>query len=123
MENNSTALVPKIGSTSASKLLQSEKYSDLTIICQRREFRVHKAIVCPQSEVISKLCDIDMRERATGVIEHKEFDDSTVERMIDFAYKKSYEVTRRPKYEPAEDTGDSIIEMYSLAIEDAPTTG
>jgi hypothetical protein len=123
MENNNTAPVAKSGSTSASKLLSSEKYSDLTIKCRGREFKVHKAILCPQSEVISTQCDIDMRERRTGVIEHEEFDDDTMKRMIAFAYKKEYDTTRRPKYELAEDVEDSIIDMYSLTIGDAPTTG
>jgi len=110
MENNSTALVVKtdIAFTTTSKLLRSEKYSDLTIVCQGRQFRVHKAILCPQSEVISKLCDIDMLERKTGVIEHEEFDADTVKRMIDFAYKKVYEVAARPKYEPVQEVGESI---------------
>ena len=65
-----------------------------------------------------------MQERRTGVIEHKHFDDDTMKRMISFAYSKEYDATRRPKYEPAEeDVEDSIIDMYSLAIGDAPTTG
>ena len=123
MEDNSTTLVAKSGSTTASKLLRSEKYSDLTIVCQEREFKVHKAILCPQSEVMSKLCDSDMLERRTGIIEHKEFDADTMERMIDFAYKKEYDVTRRPRYEPAEDVEGSIASIGSLAIEDTATTG
>lgn len=123
MENNTTALVAKSDNTTAEKLLRSEKYSDLTIVCQGRQFKVHKAILCPQSDVISRLCDIDMAERRTGIIEHEEFDADTVERMINFAYKKEYDVTRRPKYEPDEEVEDSITGMDSLAIEDAPTTG
>jgi len=123
MDNTSTALVAKSDSTATSKLLRSEKYSDLTIVCQGRGFKVHKAILCPQSEVISKLCDIDMLERKTGVIEHEEFDADTVERMIDFAYEKEYKVVRRPGYEPTHAVEDSITGVGSLAIEDAPTAG
>ncbi|GAB7327248.1 hypothetical protein MBLNU13_g11143t1 [Cladosporium sp. NU13] len=113
MESNSTA----------NKLLRSEKYSDLTILCQGHEFKVHKAIICPQSEMISKMCDADMQERSTGIIEHKEFDADTVERMIDFAYEKSYEVNHNPRFEPAEKIEDSIASLGSSAIEDASTIG
>lgn len=123
MENNSTALVAKSGNTTASKPFVSEKYTDLTIVCQGREFRVHKAILCPQSDVISKICNIDMLEKRTGVIEHKEFDAETVERMIEFAYKKDYDATRRPRYEPVQQLEDPIVNMDSLAIEDTSTTG
>ncbi|KAI0913842.1 hypothetical protein F4823DRAFT_575669 [Ustulina deusta] len=38
--------------TTVAQLLLSEKYSDLTLVCNGQEFRVHKAIVCPQSPVI-----------------------------------------------------------------------
>lgn len=37
----------------ATKLLNSGEYSDFTIVCEGEEFRVHKAIVCPQSPVIA----------------------------------------------------------------------
>ncbi|KAM0710983.1 hypothetical protein Q7P35_001722 [Cladosporium inversicolor] len=123
MENTNTALVAKSDSTTAERLLRSENYSDLTIVCQGRQFKFHKAILCPQSDVISRLCDIDMAEKRSGVIEHVEFDAETVERMIDFAYKKEYDVTRRPKYELGEEVEDSITVIHSLAIEDAPTAG
>ena len=35
----------------------SEKYSDLKFVCQRQEFKVHKAIVCTQSRVLAAACD------------------------------------------------------------------
>lgn len=112
------ALVTKSSSTTASKLFASEKYSDLTIICHGRQFKVHKAILCPQSEVISKICDIDMQEKKTGIIEHKEFDDDTTEHMIEFAYKKEYEVTRRPKYLVPEEADDSTTSVDSRPVDD-----
>lgn len=69
------------------------KYSDLTIICDGRHFRVHKVIVCTASPVLAAACDHDMREARTGILEHKEFDAATVERMISYIYKKSYSIT------------------------------
>jgi hypothetical protein len=124
MENENNTLVTVISGTIASKLLRSEKYSDLTILCHGREFKTHKAILCPRSEVISKMCDADMQESKTGKIEDEEFDDDTMERMIDFAYEGDYQVTRPPKYllaeeaEPTTKTGVS-----SLEVENERTTG
>ncbi len=40
-------------------LLSSSKYSDLTLICADQEFKVHRAVICPQSPVISAACDGD----------------------------------------------------------------
>ena len=123
MEDNSTALVAKSGSTTGRKSLRSEKYSDLTIVCQGRQFKVHKAILCPKSELISKMCDIDAQELKTGTIEDKDFDDDTMERMIDFAYAKNYEATRHPKHLPAEEVRDSITNIDPLWAEGASATG
>ena len=119
MNTNKTALVTRSSDTTASKLLVSEKYSDLTIICYGRGFKVHKVILCPQSDVISKMCDNDMQERMTGTIEHKEFDEDTMQRMIEFAYTKNYGVTRRPKFSLAKEVEHSTASIDALAIEDA----
>ena len=40
-----------------SQLLESQKYSDLTLLCEGHEFKVHKAIVCTQSPVIAAAVD------------------------------------------------------------------
>jgi BTB/POZ domain len=37
--------------------LMSGKYSDLNLVCQGTEFKVHKVIVCTQSPVIKAACD------------------------------------------------------------------
>ena len=73
-----------------AKLLINPKYSDLTITCDGREFKVHKAIVCSASPVLAAECDHRMREASTGVIEHAEFDPDTVERMLVYIYTQAY---------------------------------
>ena len=71
--------------------------TDLTIVCRdSRRFDIHKFVVCPQSRVLAKMCEIGMEEKRTGVIKHKEFDSATVELMIQHAYAGEYAVTKRP---------------------------
>ena len=40
-----------------SSHLNSSKYSDLIIRCEAQEFKVHKIIICGQSEYFSSICD------------------------------------------------------------------
>jgi BTB/POZ domain len=49
----------RIDAMLASKwsILQSGKYSDLTIGSGDREFHVHKAVICPQSPFFMAACD------------------------------------------------------------------
>jgi hypothetical protein len=44
-------------SLTASSLRLSGAYSDLTITCGALEAKVHKCIVCPQSEFFKKACE------------------------------------------------------------------
>ncbi|KAK5108805.1 hypothetical protein LTR62_007779 [Meristemomyces frigidus] len=73
-------------------LIDSGKYSDLFIECKGRSFKVHKAFVCSQSEVLARECDPGMVEGKTGVIKHDEFDADTVCRMLSYMYLGKYSV-------------------------------
>ncbi len=42
---------------SLSSILNSGKYSDMTICCGGREFMVHRAVVCPRSRFFAAACD------------------------------------------------------------------
>jgi hypothetical protein len=42
---------------SLGTLLFNDKYSDLCISCGGREFKVHRAIVCTQSDFFANACD------------------------------------------------------------------
>ena len=35
------------------QLLDTQKYSDVKLVCQNQEFNVHKAVVCIQSPVLA----------------------------------------------------------------------
>lgn len=43
--------------------LVSSKYSDLVVRCEGRDFKVHKVIVCGQSDFFSGICDGDWKVR------------------------------------------------------------
>jgi hypothetical protein len=71
--------------------------TDLTIACRDgRRFEFHRSVVCPQSHVLTIMCEIGMTEQQTGLIEHKVFDSDTVELMLQYAYAGAYVITKRP---------------------------
>lgn len=71
--------------------------TDLTIACRDgRRFEFHRSVVCPQSHVLTIMCEIGMTEQQTGLIEHKVFDSDTVELMLQYAYARAYVITKRP---------------------------
>ena len=43
--------------------METEKYSDLTLVCQGEHFPVHKVVVCTQSPVLAAACDGAFRVR------------------------------------------------------------
>lgn len=73
-------------------LMENSRYSDLAIVCEGKRFNVHKNIMCSASRTIAAICDNGMEEAQTGIIRHKEFDVDTVERMIEYVYKRRYEL-------------------------------
>ncbi|KAL1849678.1 hypothetical protein Daus18300_013179 [Diaporthe australafricana] len=77
-------------------LLTSGKFSDLKLLCEGREFAVHKAILCTQSRVISAACEGNFEESRTNVIKIEEFDADTVQRMLEFLYSGDYFGSSRP---------------------------
>ncbi|KAK5702905.1 hypothetical protein LTR97_003851 [Elasticomyces elasticus] len=83
--------------------MASEKYSDLTIECDGRKFKVHRVVMCSASPVIAGACDNNMKEREEGVIEHNEYDADTVERMIQYVYTQTYDVDKAGPSGAAED--------------------
>ena len=38
-------------------MMMSQKYTDLVLCCQGKEFKVHRAIICTQSPVLAAACD------------------------------------------------------------------
>ena len=75
----------------AASLLDSEKYSDLTITTLTRSFKVHKAIVCTQSKVFAAMSDAGFRESTTSILPLEHDDPATVERMLTFLYTGDYD--------------------------------
>ncbi|KAK8205162.1 hypothetical protein IWZ01DRAFT_485955 [Phyllosticta capitalensis] len=84
------------GSVSFLSILETGEYSDLEIHCKEDRYNVHKAIVCPQSEVFHRALRPDSgfkraKESQSGVIELHEADPAVVKAMVQFLYRRDYD--------------------------------
>ncbi|KAK1971965.1 POZ domain-containing protein [Colletotrichum sublineola] len=75
-----------MGCLDGSWLLETGKFSDFTIVCQNTEFRVHKAVLYPQSDYFAALFDSNMEEAQKGVVTFDDIDPKIMKHLIDFFY-------------------------------------
>jgi len=61
-------------------------FTDITIVCEGREFEAHKAILGARSDFFRAAFRHDMREKATGKIDILDVDSETVLDMLTFIY-------------------------------------
>ncbi|KAH6610059.1 hypothetical protein Trco_000079 [Trichoderma cornu-damae] len=75
------------------QLMRSGQFSDLTLVCQGQEFKIHKLVACPQSPVFAAAVkgEFKYQEAKTGVIQIELFDAETVRRMVEFLYTGNYD--------------------------------
>lgn len=74
------------------KCLCSEgKFSDFTIKTQKKEFPIHKAMLCAQSAVFSAMFEQDMKENQTGIAQIEDLEDDTISMMLLFIYTGTVE--------------------------------
>jgi hypothetical protein len=94
------------GNANTDRLLDMGKFSDFTITCQGREWKVHKAIVCSQSDTIEaasrfgKVCKLSalygstlltsVQEAKEAKMDLAEDDPEIVEYMLRFMYERDY---------------------------------
>ncbi|KAK0252130.1 hypothetical protein LTR91_005568 [Friedmanniomyces endolithicus] len=66
------------------------KYSDLTILCNYRQWAVHRAILCSRSGFFDGACGSEFAEADSRVIDLSEDDEEAVNLMIHFFYHLDY---------------------------------
>lgn len=54
--------------SSFATLYETGKYSDLTLVCERQSFKVHKAVLCTQSAVLAAACDGQFEVRKSKIL-------------------------------------------------------
>ncbi|KAM0269464.1 hypothetical protein ACHAPA_004029 [Fusarium lateritium] len=78
------------GAQSLAKLLDTGDYSDLTIICGKDRYKVHKAIVCPRSQFFKAAISGNFKEALTSEISLPKDDPVAVRMMVQYLYLDDY---------------------------------
>ncbi|KAK8230858.1 BTB/POZ protein [Phyllosticta capitalensis] len=73
-------------------LLETGQYSDAMIECEGNIFRVHKAIICPQSDFFAHAFDSNsgFKEAKTSTIQLHEIHPDTVRAIVEYLYHGKY---------------------------------
>lgn len=126
-----TASSKKPAATGTAALLESGKYSDLTVRVIERKWKVHKAVLCTQSDFFARLCDSGFRVRGiskrcndiitdseqeshTNECDLSEDNEHAVAAMIHFLYHKDYDWT---SFIPAgSDEGKATLHVRIFAL-------
>ncbi|KAI9782297.1 MAG: hypothetical protein M1816_001910, partial [Peltula sp. TS41687] len=74
-----------------SELFKSGDFSDLLIRSGGKEFRVHRAIICPRSKFFAKACTGRFSEAFSGEINLADDEPDTVARMLSYLYTTDYD--------------------------------
>ncbi|KLU91068.1 hypothetical protein MAPG_09591 [Magnaporthiopsis poae ATCC 64411] len=90
-------------------MLESGKYSDLTLLCDETSFRVHRVIMCAHSPWFERMCGDDL-EGPRMVHINISGDPTFLSNVIEFAYTGKYVIASGPLGEP-----DQVSAMMSHA--------
>ncbi|PLB47857.1 hypothetical protein P170DRAFT_465392 [Aspergillus steynii IBT 23096] len=78
-------------SASLKSCFLSSAFSDLTIHTKDQEFKVHRLVICGQSEYFSRLYQGDWMETTENAVHLEEDDPRAIEAMIHFMYGFEYD--------------------------------
>eukprot|EP00096_Caligus_rogercresseyi_P004875 TRINITY_DN1947_c0_g1_i1.p1 TRINITY_DN1947_c0_g1~~TRINITY_DN1947_c0_g1_i1.p1 ORF type:complete len:379 (+),score=136.90 TRINITY_DN1947_c0_g1_i1:159-1295(+) len=67
-------------------LFESSQFADVTLACQGREFKCHKALLTARSQVFAAMFEHDMEESKQNRVEVKDVDPDVMADMLRFIY-------------------------------------
>ncbi|KAK5701085.1 hypothetical protein LTR17_022916 [Elasticomyces elasticus] len=77
----------------AADLFRTEKYSDVDLICGKRTWKLHKSIICMQSEIFAQFCKQCSPKKAQKLcLVLPEDEVSVVAAMVYYLYHGEYDV-------------------------------
>lgn len=75
------------------ELYKSEKYTDVTLVCKDRNFKVHKIILVSRSPVFRAMFELDMKESSTNIVDVYDIEPEAFEKFLEYMYTGNTNVT------------------------------
>ncbi|RPA76712.1 hypothetical protein BJ508DRAFT_417483 [Ascobolus immersus RN42] len=115
--------IPDTRNEATLSLLRTGKWSDLTLKCGDSDevFRVHKTIVCSQSEFFEACVESGMKESGENEIRLVEEEPADVARMLEFLYGGAY--WEHAKEEGGKTSEEIYLEHQEEMLKDGETVG
>lgn len=66
-------------------LYKDEVFTDATLKCKSKEFKVHRAVLASQSPVFKKIFEVDMKEKGSGVVK-MDFTPAVISDLVTYLY-------------------------------------
>ncbi|TVY90574.1 hypothetical protein LAWI1_G002952 [Lachnellula willkommii] len=113
-------------------MYSSGKYSDMTIICKGKTFKVHQCIVCLQSKPLAAAMDGKFKEGTSKEIDLEDDQPDIVEKMLLYMYTSDYsdgiqpttadstETTTTPAKDSSRKKGNKAIRFVPSSTPDPP---
>ncbi|XP_058788568.1 speckle-type POZ protein-like [Phymastichus coffea] len=79
-------MTPRSQCDDLGALLESEEFSDVSIIVGCREFKVHKAILAARSPVFLAMFKHNMKEKTESIVEIDDIDERVMRELLRFIY-------------------------------------
>ncbi|KAF2841109.1 hypothetical protein M501DRAFT_1013924 [Patellaria atrata CBS 101060] len=99
--------------SSIASLFTSGNYSDFTVICGSETYKVHKAVICPQSEFFQKTFEGNFKESESNSVDLSAQHPRIVQAMLMFFYTGGYSQT---KGEESEELHPMMFHVLVYAI-------
>lgn len=100
-------------------LLESERFSDVTLVAEGQAFPAHKAVLASRSPVFAAMFEYDMLENSENVVEIADVEPEALRELLRFVYSERVEGLDHMALDLFEAADKYALEELKLMCEDA----
>ncbi|KAK4164670.1 BTB/POZ protein [Cladorrhinum sp. PSN259] len=97
------------------QLFEKGDFSDVTVKCGDREWKLHRNILCTRSIWFNKCLNGRFQEAQTGIVNVQDFDPEALNWVLRFLYTEKCDIRHLKPQSESETTFVTCIEVYTVA--------